>query len=86
MKIKPNTCYEFKWEDHYAGEYKGYAREFYHWKSFKSEEMALQYISNMKAGNKLLGILEQESEYDALLMAEDGEGLENYRSQNTFII
>jgi len=80
------STYEFIWEDHFVGEFKGYAKSFYHFKTFKSQDEANQYVSDMKAGNFCLGILELSNEYEETLESCDGDLIEEFRAKNEFVL
>jgi hypothetical protein len=86
MIFNLNNAYEFRWEDHFAGEFKGYAKKFYQIKQFKSQEEAELYVTNMKAGNICHGILELSNEYDLVLESCDGDLIEDFRAKNEFVL
>lgn len=84
MKFKLNNCYRFAWEDHYKGDWNGYQNEFYHIKSFKSQEEGDAYYKSMIVGNFSKGILDYDDDYDRALETEDSEIIEDYILKNTF--
>jgi len=84
MIFKLNNLYKFTWEDHYKGDYNGYQREFYHVKSFKSQEEGDAYYQSMIVGNFSKGILDYDDAYDEALATGDAEIIENYILKNTY--
>lgn len=81
-----NNTYEFRWEDHFVGDDKWYARTYYQMKQFKSQEQANEYVANMLAGNRCLGVLELTPEYDEILESCDGDKIEDYRELKEFTL
>jgi len=81
-----NNTYEFRWEDHFAGDDKWFVRRYYHMKQFKSQEQANEYVANMLAGNRCLGVLELTTEYDEILESCDGDKIEEFRELKEFTL
>lgn len=81
-----NNPYEFRWEDHFVGEDKWFARKYYQIKQFKSQEQANEYVANMLAGNRCLGVLELSPEYDKVLESGDGDKIEEFRLLKEFTL
>ncbi len=81
-----NSPYRFTWEDHFKGDWSGYARTYHQIKEFKSQEQAQEYITNMKAGNMCIEVLELNDEYDQALYSGDGDKIEEFVSKNAFVI
>ena len=86
MELNLNSPYRFTWEDHFKGDWDGYARTYHHIKEFKSQEQAQEYISKMKAGNICIGVLELNDDYDEVLYTRDAYLIEEFISKNEFIV
>ena len=84
MKFKLNNLYRFTWEDHYKGDWNGFAREFKQVKSFKSQEEGDAYYNNMIVSNRCLGILDYDDAYDIALATQDEKIIEDYVLKNTY--
>lgn len=86
MQIKLNNLYRFTWEDHYKGDWNGYARQFNHIKEFSSQIEAEDYYQSMISGNICKGILDYGDGYDAALETGDSDIIEDYILKNTFVL
>ena len=86
MEFNLNSPYRFIWEDHYKGDWDGYARTYQQVKQFKSQEQAQEYVKNMLAGNICIEVLELNDAYDKVLYTGDGELIEEFVSKNSFIV
>jgi hypothetical protein len=86
MELKLNSVYRFTWEDHYGGDWDGYAMKYHHIKEFTSEEQIYYYKKNMLCGNICAGVIELNADYDKVLESGDGDLIEDFITQNTFFI
>ncbi len=86
MEFNLDSAYRFTWEDHFKGDWDGYARTYSQTKKFKTQEQAQEYIKNMLAGNICIGVIELNDAYDQALYTGDGDIIEEFVLQNTFTI
>lgn len=86
MEFNLYSAYRFTWEDHFKGDWDGYARTYNQVKQFKSQEQAQEYIKNMLAGNICIGVIELNQAFDDVLETGDGDLIEEFISKNEFIV
>jgi hypothetical protein len=86
MEFNLNSPYRFTWEDHLKADWEGFARTFNQIKEFKSQEQAQEYIKNMLAGNMCVSVIELNDAYDQALYTGDGDIIEEYINNNSFVL